>query len=80
MGELGVCGVVGQGGVLSGLSNPPEPEPVPEPEPKPGADARGSYMRSSLKRPLKDRTRDKMQQINVIISFLLLNTQLDQFL
>jgi hypothetical protein len=48
MGELGVWGVVGQGGKVSGLSNPPEPEP--EPEPRPGADARGSYMRSSLKR------------------------------
>jgi hypothetical protein len=63
MGELGVCGVVGQGGTSSGLPNPPEPEPEPEPEPKPGADASGSYMKSSLKRPLKDRTEIKYDKL-----------------
>ena len=56
MGELGVCGVVGQGGTLSVLAKPPESVPEPEAEPS------GSYMSRSGKR-----VNAKIQQINAIM-------------
>jgi hypothetical protein len=57
MGELGECGVVGQGGMLSVLAKPPESVPEATAEPS------GSYMSRSW----KARHKGKIQQINAIM-------------